>query len=211
MAIIRKPDKSRSEAVSRGYSRAVLASSSRLARCWTVDGASTICRANDAAVKLFGAPLEGSSALLSTIWAAENGRTAPSAGALYPLELYLLTSDGIFHYEPSSHRLTVLARDDRHRALFDAALQQSAVRDAPAVIIVTADYARTEVKYGEDRTPRYVQLEAGHAAQNVLLQAVALGLGAAPIGAFEDDKVQSALGIPTSHRPLYLIPVGHPK
>jgi SagB-type dehydrogenase family enzyme len=78
------------------------------------------------------------------------------------------------------------------------------------VFVVTAVYARTERKYGAARSPRYVHLEAGHAAQNLLLQAVALGLGAVPIGAFDDEGVQEVLGIPEDHRPLYLIPVGRP-
>lgn len=86
---------------------------------------------------------------------------------------------------------------------------QSAVRKAPAVIVVTAVYERTEAKYGAQRSPRYVHLEAGHAAQNILLQAVALELGAVPIGAFLDDQVQAVLSLPSDHRPLYLIPVGH--
>jgi SagB-type dehydrogenase family enzyme len=77
------------------------------------------------------------------------------------------------------------------------------------VFVIAAVYERTSVKYG-DRAKRYVHLEAGHAAQNLLLQAVALGLGGVPIGAFHDDKVQAVLGLPKDQRPLYLIPVGHP-
>ena len=75
--------------------------------------------------------------------------------------------------------------------------------------IVAAVYSRTEQKYGE-RAERYVKLEAGHAAQNLLLQAVSLGLGAVPIGAFHNDEVQEVLDLPSGHEPLYLIPVGHP-
>jgi SagB-type dehydrogenase family enzyme len=151
------------------------------------------------------------------LWAAqgltdERGfRTAPSAGALYPLELYLVTAEGVFHYEPQGHQLSALRSDDRRAALYEAALRQEAVRGAPAVFVVTAVYARTEQKYGAQRTPRYVHLEAGHAAQNLLLEAVALGLGAVPIGAFHDEQVQEALGLPPDHEPLYLIPAGHPR
>ena len=83
--------------------------------------------------------------------------------------------------------------------------------EAPLVIAITAVYARTEAKYGRDRGPRYVHLEAGHAAQNILLQAVALGLGAVPMGAFDDRRVQDVLGLPADHVPLYLVPVGHPR
>jgi SagB-type dehydrogenase family enzyme len=99
---------------------------------------------------------------------------------------------------------------DARPALSQAALRQQPVQRAPAVFVLTAVYARTAQKYGQERSPRYVYLEAGHAAQNILLQATALELGAVPIGAFHDDEVQKALGLPEDHQPLYLIPVGHP-
>jgi SagB-type dehydrogenase family enzyme len=99
---------------------------------------------------------------------------------------------------------------DKRQALYDVSLQQSAVRDAPAVFVIAAVSARTSGKYG-DRTERYVQLEAGHAAQNLVLEAVALNLGSVTIGAFEDDKVQQSIAIPQDYKPLYVIPVGHPK
>jgi SagB-type dehydrogenase family enzyme len=150
------------------------------------------------------------------LWAAqgttnERGfRTAPSAGALYPLELYLVTADGVFRYDPANHELQPTSSQDARPRLFQSALEQEPVRRAPAVFVFTAVYERTRIKYGEERTPRYVHLEAGHAAQNLLLEAVALDLGAVPIGAFHDQEVQSALGLPADHQPLYLIPVGHP-
>lgn len=150
------------------------------------------------------------------LWAAqgithERGfRTAPSAGALYPLEVYVATADGVFHYDPHGHLLVAISHDDARTRLYQAALKQDPVRQAPAVFIVTAVYERTAKKYGDQRSPRYVHLEAGHAAQNLLLEAVALGLGAVPIGAFYDQQIQAALGLPADHEPLYLIPVGHP-
>ena len=150
------------------------------------------------------------------LWAAqgitgEQGyRTAPSAGALYPLEIYLLTADGVFHYDPRLHRLIRAGKADARPALYQAALRQEPVLAAPAVFVVTAVYARTAQKYGNQRGDRYVHLEAGHAAQNLLLQATAMGLGAVPIGAFNDKEVQQALGLLADHQPLYLIPVGHP-
>jgi SagB-type dehydrogenase family enzyme len=153
--------------------------------------------------------------LSQLLWAAQGltapwgGRTAPSAGALYPLEVYVATPDGLYHYLPDGHRVEALAGGDRRSTLARAALGQDAVADAAAVVVVTAVYARTEGKYG-DRAQRYVHLEAGHAAQNVLLQAVSLGLGAVPIGAFDDRAVQEVLELPADHEPLYLIPVGHP-
>ena len=90
----------------------------------------------------------------------------------------------------------------------DAALRQEAVRDAPAVVVLAGVYERTAKKYGA-RAERYVHMEAGHAAQNLLLQAVSLGLAAVPIGAFDDDEVQRSLNLPKNHRPLYLLPIGH--
>ncbi|TEU01192.1 MAG: SagB/ThcOx family dehydrogenase, partial [Anaerolineales bacterium] len=95
--------------------------------------------------------------------------------------------------------------------LHDAALGQDPVMEAPLVMVIAALYERTQAKYGPERSPRYVHLEAGHAAQNVLLQAVALDLGAVPIGAFYDAEVQAILGLPENHEPLYLIPIGHPE
>lgn len=153
--------------------------------------------------------------LAQLLWAAQGitadwgGRTAPSAGALYPLEVYAVTPGGLYHYLPDGHRADVLRADDLRRPLAAAALGQAAVAVAPAVLVIAAVFRRTEVKYGE-RAERYVHLEAGHAAQNVLLQAVALGLGGVPIGAFSDREVQRVLGLPADHEPLYLIPVGHP-
>ena len=150
------------------------------------------------------------------LWAAQGVthargyRTAPSAGALYPLELYIVTEVGVFHYLPHDHALSTVLEGDFRDSLHDAALNQEAILNAPMVLILTAVYERTQVKYGAERSPRYVHFETGHAAQNVLLQAVSLGLGAVPIGAFSDKDVQAVLGLPADHQPLYLIPVGHP-
>jgi SagB-type dehydrogenase family enzyme len=151
------------------------------------------------------------------LWAAQGithsagYRTAPSAGALYPLEMYVITPEGAYHYEPLRHRLNLHQPGDLRPALHAVALRQEPVLEAPAVFVIAAVYARTERKYGEERSPRYVHLEAGHVAQNVLLQAIALDLGAVPIGAFIDDKVKEVLALPDDHQPLYLIPVGHPE
>lgn len=154
--------------------------------------------------------------LSQLLWAAQGetrngrGRTNPSAGALYPIEVYLVTGEGVFHYLPDGHRVEQLSTADLRFRLSLAALGQEAVRDAPAVLVISAVFSRTEVKYG-DRAQRYVNLEAGHVGQSVLLEAVALGLGAVPIGAFVDGEVQGLLGLPDDHQPLYLIPVGHPE
>lgn len=142
---------------------------------------------------------------------AEGFRTAPSAGALYPLELYVVTSSGAFHYEPAAHRLRRRATGDLRRELSSAALGQASVREAPMVVVIAAVYERTARKYGADRARRYAALEAGHAAQNLLLEAVSLGLGAVPVGAFDDARVAKLLRLDEGEAPLYLVPVGHPR
>ena len=151
------------------------------------------------------------------LWAAQGitdprgYRTAPSAGALYPIELYVVSEEGVAHYDPWEHSLTMIKEGDLRRGLCNVALKQESIYEAPVTFVLTAVYERIEVKYGSTRSPRYVHLEVGHAAQNLLLQAVSLGLGATPIGAFEDKRVQSILDLPEDHEPLYLIPVGRLK
>lgn len=150
------------------------------------------------------------------LWAAQGVtnprglRTAPSAGALYPLEVYVATAEGVFRYQPKEHRLALVGDRDVRGALHRAALSQEAVKGAPALFVIAAEYARTRRKYG-GRAERYAHLEAGHAAQNLLLQAAALDLAAVPIGAFTDAEVQRVLGCSTAHAPLYVIPVGRPR
>lgn len=154
------------------------------------------------------------------LWAAqgithpEGLRTAPSAGALYPLELYLVAGDvqgldaGVYHYRPAGHELIRLWPGDPRAALARAALGQDWVGTAPAVAVFAAAYARTTRKYGE-RGVRYVHVEAGHAAQNLFLQAGALGLATVVVGAFDDAAVSRVLRLPGDVRPLLLMPVGH--
>lgn len=153
------------------------------------------------------------------LWAAQgisggDGlRTAPSAGALYPLETYLLAGkvtglpSGIYRYEPERHRLLRVAAGDRRAELARAALGQSWMMQAPAIIAFGAVEARTTRKYGR-RGIGYIYIEVGHAAQNALLQAQALELGAAVVGAFEDAPVVALFGMGREERPLYLVPVG---
>ena len=143
-------------------------------------------------------------------------RTAPSAGGLYPLEIYVVVghveglSQGIYKYQPAGHRLLRLATEDKRKAIARAALYQKWVRDNAVLIVFAAVESRTTRKYGH-RGIRYVYIEVGHAAQNVLLQARSLGIGAAMVGAFRDDRVKKILGMPDKERPLYLMPVGRPK
>ena len=151
------------------------------------------------------------------LWAAqgitkENSgfRTAPSAGALYPLDIFVIKKDGLFHYIPAENILMKMNKDDLRQRLYEACLYQSSVAEADINFVITAVYDRTTVKYGE-RGIRYVHLEAGHACQNILLEAVALGLGAVPIGAFEDSKINAIMKLKEDYVPLYVIPVGYPE
>ena len=160
--------------------------------------------------------------LAQLAWAAQGVvtrdglRTSPSAGALFPLELYIGAGNvadvpsGMYGYEPSSHRLVPIAAGDRRRDIANAAWDQHWLAQAPAIIVVAAVEQRTIDKYGK-RGVRYVYMEAGHAAQNVLLQATALGLGGTVVGAFSDAEVKFAAALSDNAQPLYLIPVGRPR
>ncbi len=138
-------------------------------------------------------------------------RTAPSAGATYPLETYLVVGGveglepGVYRYSSSGHSLEIVKEQDVRKRLSTAALGQKMVEEAPVSIIIAAEYGRTVGHYGQ-RGIRYVHMEVGHAGQNVSLQAVALGLGTVMVGAFEDKEVREVLGI--REEPLYIIPVG---
>lgn len=153
------------------------------------------------------------------LWAAQGKtgrrgfRSAPSAGALYPLELYLVAghvdalSPGVYRYRPERHDLILLTSGDHRKRLAKAALNQGWVRRAPAVLVITGVYERTMGKYGQ-RGRRYVHMEVGHAAQNVYLQATVRGLGTVIVGAFDDKEVQEVLGLAMDHEPLGLMPIG---
>ncbi|MCK4340324.1 MAG: SagB/ThcOx family dehydrogenase [Phycisphaerae bacterium] len=136
-------------------------------------------------------------------------RAAPSAGALYPIELYIVTANGVDHYEPKNHLLERRLVGDVRCSLQRATLDQEAISNAPACVVVAAVVQRTARKYG-GRAERYCFIEAGHIAQNILLQATALHLAGVPIGAFEDEKVATVLKLPKDHRVIYLLPIGHP-
>ncbi|MEN6620888.1 MAG: SagB/ThcOx family dehydrogenase [Smithella sp.] len=151
--------------------------------------------------------------LSQLLWSAQGitrnwgGKTCPSAGALYPLEIYVVMNEGVFHYSPQAHNLIRIILRDVRKSLSEAALGQDCIREAPAVFIITSVYERVLQKYG-NRTERYINMEVGHAGQNILLQAVSLGLAAVPIGAFHDEQVKQVLNLHVNHEPLYLIPVG---
>ncbi len=153
------------------------------------------------------------------LWAAQGVsdargfRTAPSAGATYPLELFVVVgkaddlSPGVYHYRPAHHQLQEMVKKDRRKELSRAAHSQEWVEQATVVFVFCADYERTARRYGE-RAKRYVHIEVGHAAQNLFLQAEALNLATVPVGAFKDDKVARLLQLPEDLEPLLLMPVG---
>ncbi len=146
----------------------------------------------------------------------EGGRTAPSAGALYPLEVYAVIgrvenlAPGVYRYRPRDHALAQVSSGDRRAGVAAAALEQSWIQEAPVVVVIAAVYGRTTRKYGL-RGHRYVHIEAGHAGENLCLQAVALKLGATVVGAFDDAALQTLLNLPREEQPLALIPVGRPR
>jgi SagB-type dehydrogenase family enzyme len=146
----------------------------------------------------------------------EGRRTAPSAGALYPLEVFLVAGKegglpaGVYRYQPQGHALVCIAEGDKRAKLAAAALEQDWLNDAPVTIVIAAVYERTARKY-KHRAERYVHLEVGHAAQNVHLQAVALDLGTVVVGAFDDAQVKQVLPLAANEQPLCLMPVGKPR
>ncbi len=145
-------------------------------------------------------------------------RTAPSAGALYPLEVFVVVERvervpaGIYHYHPApdsvQQPLEVVSKGNFIKRLAEAALGQECIYDCAAALVVTGIVSRTAAKYG-DRARRYVLIEVGHAAQNVCLEVESLGLGCVTVGAFNDKQVQSLLA--TEAEPFYIIPIGHPR
>lgn len=151
------------------------------------------------------------------LWASQgitdrdrNFRSSPSAGATYPLEIYIVKKDGLFHYVPQSHSLERLDDKDLREGLSLACYGQGFIKSAAIDIVICAEFDRTMNYYG-DRGEHYVYIEVGHAAQNIHLEAVAEGLGSVPVGAFSDDKVKEVLSLPRNLVPLYIIPVGYIK
>ena len=143
-------------------------------------------------------------------------RTVPSAGALYPMDLYVAVGrdsvewieEGVYHYVAEEHFIQLVTGMDVRMELSQAALFQSWIADAPICFIITAEYRRITIKYG-DRGIRYAIVEAGHMAQNIFLQAEALSLGAGIVGAFHDEKIMNIASLPVNNYPLLLMPVGY--
>ncbi|MDI9611045.1 MAG: SagB/ThcOx family dehydrogenase [Archaeoglobales archaeon] len=156
--------------------------------------------------------------LSQLLWAAQGitdprgFRTAPSAGALYPLEVFVVVGrvegvkEGVYRYVPQNHSIVRVLDGDKREELAKIAVGQQCVKNAAIDIVITAIYERTTAKYGE-RGVRYVHFETGHAAQNILLQATALDLGAVPVGAFSDEELKKLLNL-SEEQPLYIIAIG---
>jgi SagB-type dehydrogenase family enzyme len=172
------------------------------------------------------------SQLSQILWSAQGitgsrgFRAAPSAGATYPLEIFVVVGGqavivsesrrppqelqaGIYHYEPDSHSLILHKATDLRPDLARATLKQEFIMDAPVAIIICALYHRTSYRYGR-RGETYVHIEVGHVGQNIHLQAVALGLATVEVGAFRDEEVREVLGLEEQIKPLYVMPVGKP-
>ena len=141
-------------------------------------------------------------------------RTATSAGALYPLEIYLVAGNvkglknGIYRYISDGHFLELISDGDFRKDLSDAALNQEFIAQAPASLVYTAIFKRTTKKYGNRGRERYVCMDLGHSAQNVYLQAYALNIGTCAIGAFTDRMVSMVMQLPDNEEPLYILPFG---
>jgi SagB-type dehydrogenase family enzyme len=157
------------------------------------------------------------------LWAAQgitqdNGfkRGAPSAGALYPIDIYTIVGEdcvsglesGVYHYDSDGHYISLISTQDLRNKLARAALSQMWIANAPLIFLITAEYSRITQKYGR-RGIRYAIIEAGHVAQNILLQSEALGLGAGLVGAFNDDEIKQSMDLNPDHEPLLILPVGY--
>ncbi len=143
-------------------------------------------------------------------------RTAPSAGATFPLELYLVAGEravsglnpGVYHYLPGEHALELTVKGDLRAPVARASLHQTWMAEAPVMVVIAAEYRRCTARYG-DRGIRYTHMEVGNASQNLFLQAGALGLGAGIVGAFDDQTLSQTLNLPRDHAPLLVMPVGY--
>jgi len=156
------------------------------------------------------------------LWAAQGItdprglRTAPSAGALYPLEIYLVAFNvhnlqkGVYKYNPKTEEIIRIKNGDFREELTKAALGQPWIKNSMALVVIVANYERTTRKYGQ-RGFRYVHMEAGAVAQNIHLQAVSLGIGTVVVGAFNDEDVKKIMNFPSQEDPLIIMPLGKMK
>ncbi len=143
-------------------------------------------------------------------------RAAPSAGALYPMDVYVVAGPdsvaqmetGVYRYEPAEHQLSPVTPQDARNGVAQACLSQMWMAQAPVNLVITAEYSRITGKYG-NRGLRYAMIEAGHIGQNIFLQAEALGLKAGIVGAYHDERLIEIMKIPRAHEPLLIMPIGY--
>lgn len=153
----------------------------------------------------------------STTYSLRKLRTAPSAGATYPLEIYLMAGKvdglvpGLYRYIPDHHYLQLYSQGDLRAQVAKACLAQMMLAEAPASLVYSAVYSRTVSRYGDRGAERYVCMDLGHSAQNVYLQATAIGLATCAIGAFNDEQLASIIKPPAEEKLLYLMPIGEPR
>lgn len=162
--------------------------------------------------------------LAQILWAAQGItdkgwglRAVPSAGATYPLEVFVVCGhngvagidEGVYRYNIAQHSLTLHRKGDVRLDLARAALGQEFIYEAPVDIVICALFQRTTGGYG-GRGEKYVHIEVGHAGQNIYLQAAALGLATVAVGAFRDEPVREVLQLDLECQPLYIMPVAKP-
>ena len=161
------------------------------------------------------------SQLSQLLWACQGMtrgyyRTIPSAGATYPLEIFVLLGEdgvesldgGVYQYVPKEHFIIHHLPGDLRKGLCSACLEQDFIRRVPLSFVICAEYSRTTASYGE-RGVRYVHMEVGHLGQNLALQGEALGLCSVMVGAFRDEDVSRVVNLPVELKPLYVVPVGY--
>jgi len=160
------------------------------------------------------------------LWASQgitdserNYRATPSAGHVFPMEIYLVTGNssvngleaGIYHYNPFNNTLEKIVEGDQRYNLSQAAHQQKWVNEAPISLVITGNYQKMKEKYPDERiSTRFVDIEAGHIGENIYLEAIAHGLGTVAIGSFYDDQMINLLKLPSNETPIYIYPVGYP-
>jgi SagB-type dehydrogenase family enzyme len=145
-------------------------------------------------------------------------KTAPSAGGLYPMDVYVVVgkgsvknlAPGVYHFLPEDHKMQLIKNEDLRDAVANGSLRQTWMARAPIMIVITGEYGRSTVKYGQQGVT-YTHIEAGCVAQNIFLQVEAMGLKAGIVGAFDNKQIIKASGIPADHDPLLIMPVGYGK